>query len=317
MAANAAPVAAPAEPLVETDALEKRVGPHEVLVSLSVTVRPGEVLGILGPNGSGKSTLGRILVGLARPTGGTASVLGAPAGDVRTRRRIGYLASEPAYPGWMTVREVVALHAELARIPRRERAEAIEAALAVAHLIERAGEVVETLAPSVERRLGVALAFLGDPDVVILDEPVVPMDSIAQDELHAAIRVAQRRGAAVVLISHLLGDVDHVCDRVAVLDHGRVVASGRIDDVLGVSETRVRVSGLLPQDLPALETFGPPALEGERLVIRPMDEARVPQLVALLVQMGARVHDVRSGRSSMEERFTSLVARDRRVDRTL
>ena len=309
--------ASEAAPLIEVNGLQKSYGGEDVLVSLSLTVRPGEVFGVLGPNGSGKSTLAHILVGLSRPTGGTALVLGATPGELRARRGLGYLAQRPAYHGWLTVRETLRLHARLMRLPRSEREAAVDAALRTAVLTERADDRVDAVAPAIERRLGIALAFLGDPAVVILDEPTESLDSMAHDDLHAAIRAARGRGAAVLLISHILAEVDHICDRVAVVDHGRVVASGKLDDVLGVSETRIRVSGLQQQDLPAIASFGPPVLEGDRLVIRPMDESRVPALVALLVGMGTRVHDVRSGRSSMEERFTSLVARDRRVDRTL
>ena len=110
---------------------------------------------------------------------------------------------------------------------------------------------------------------------------------------------------------HLLSEVEQVCDRVAIIDHGRVVALGDLDDVLGVAETTVRVTGVSPDDLPAFERFGPPMLDGDLLRVRPMDAADVPDLVATLVGMGAKVHEVRSGRTSLEQRFLSLVAQDR------
>jgi ABC-2 type transport system ATP-binding protein len=115
----------------------------------------------------------------------------------------------------------------------------------------------------------------------------------------------------VFLNSHLLSEVEQVCDRVAILDHGRIVASGDLDDVLGQEETQVRVTGLSSTDLAAIERFGPPVLDGDLLRIRPMDADRVPDLVATLVSMGAKVHEVRAGRMSLEQRFLSLVARDR------
>jgi ABC-2 type transport system ATP-binding protein len=125
-----------------------------------------------------------------------------------------------------------------------------------------------------------------------------------------AIELAAR-GAAVFLNSHLLSEVEQVCDRVAIIDHGRVVASGALDDVLGQSETQIRVSGLKTDDLAAIAFFGAPTLVDDLLSIRPMPENRVHELVALLVKMGVQVHEVHSGRGSLEQRFLELIARDR------
>jgi ABC-2 type transport system ATP-binding protein len=135
-------------------------------------------------------------------------------------------------------------------------------------------------------------------------------------DVRGIVRAAADRGAAVFLNSHLLSEVEQVCDRVAILDHGRVVASGDLDDVLGQAETQVRVDGVSASDLPAFARFGAASIENDRLTIRPMAADRVPELIATLVAMGAKVYEVHAGRSSLERRFLELVARDRSLPGT-
>jgi ABC-2 type transport system ATP-binding protein len=180
-------------------------------------------------------------------------------------------------------------------------------------LADRAGDLVGKFSKGMQQRLGLGVALMGEPALVILDEPTSALDPIGRMDVRGIIRSARDRGAGVFLNSHLLSEVEQVCDRVAIVDHGRVVASGSLDDVLGQSETQVVVSGLTAADLPAFRQFGPATLEGERLAIRPMDGEHVPELVNVIVSMGGRIHEVRSGRSSLEQRFVELVSRDRSI----
>ena len=298
-------------PAIDVSDLRKRYGPVEALAGLTMTVGRGEVFGFLGPNGAGKTTTVKLLLGLARPTGGSGRVLDAPLGDLATRRKIGYLPELFRYQPWLTAREVLMLHGRLMSLPGARRAPEADAALDLVGLTERAGDLVGRFSKGMQQRLGLAVALLGEPALVILDEPSSALDPLGRIDVRAIVRTASARGAAVFLNSHLLSEVEQVCDRVAILDHGRVIASGPLDDVLGQSETQVRVSGLSADDLPAIEPFGPPRLDGDRLSIRPMDTTRVHELVGLLVKMGVQVHDVRSGRGTLEQRFLELVARDR------
>ncbi|NJD29430.1 MAG: ABC transporter ATP-binding protein [Chloroflexi bacterium] len=298
-------------PAIDVTDLRKRYGRIDALAGLTMTVGRGEVFGFLGPNGAGKTTTVKLLLGLARPTAGSGSVLGAPLGDLGTRRKIGYLPELFRYQPWLPAREVLILHGQLIGLPRSRRRPAAEEALALVGLADRAGDTVGKFSKGMQQRLGLAVALLGEPALVVLDEPTSALDPIGRVEVRGIIRHAADRGATVFLNSHLLSEVEQVCDRIAVIDHGRVVAIGELDDVLGASETEVRVSGLDPADLAAIERFGSPSLDGDRLLVRPMDPGRVPDLVAALVQMGARIHEVRSGRTSLEQRFIELVAQDR------
>jgi len=253
----------------------------------------------------------KLLLGLARPTSGTGRVLGAPLGDLASRRKVGYLPELFRYQPWLKAREVLTLHGELMGMPRARRGPTADEALRLVGLQDRADHLVGKFSKGMQQRLGLGTALLGEPALVILDEPTSALDPVGRVDVRGIVRAAADRGAAVFLNSHLLSEVEQVCDRIAIIDHGRVVASGELDSVLGQAETQVRVTGLGPSDMPAIERFGPPTLDGDLLTIRPMDEAAVPDLVGQLVSMGARVHEVRSGRSSLEQRFLELVARDR------
>ena len=300
-------------PAIEVSELRKLYGRTEALAGLSMTVNRGEVFGFLGPNGAGKTTTVKLLLGLARPTAGSGKVLGAPLGDLATRRHVGYLPELFRYQPWLKAREVMTLHGELLRVPRGDRRPAADRILELVGLADRAGDLVGRFSKGMQQRLGLGVALMGDPALVVLDEPTSALDPIGRVDVRGIIKTARDRGAAVFLNSHLLSEVEQVCDRVAIVDHGRVVASGPLDDVLGQSETQVRVSGIDPGDLAAFEPFGAPTLEDDRLSIRPMDPELVPDLVNVIVSMGGRIHEVRSGRTSLEQRFVELVARDRSV----
>jgi ABC-2 type transport system ATP-binding protein len=281
------------------------------LAGLSMTVPPGEIFGFLGPNGAGKTTAVKLLLGLIRPTGGEAWLLGAPLGDRRTRARIGYLPELFRYQGWLSGREVLALHCELARLPRATWAGEIDSALKTVGLEERGGDRVETFSKGMQQRLGVGVALLGRPELVFLDEPTSALDPVGRRDVRDIIRALKERGSAVFLNSHLLTEVEQVCDRVAVVDHGRVIATGTLDELLkGEGAVRVRVTGLDDARHSPLAHFGRLAEEGEWLTIRGLAPERVPELVAELVRLGGRVYAVEPRQQSLEDRFLQLLKED-------
>ena len=297
--------------VIDVTGLRKRYGRVEALVDLTMTVRPGEVFGFLGPNGAGKTTTVKLLLGLARPSGGMGRLLGAPLGDREARRRVGYLPELFRYQPWLRAREVLALHADLIGLPGPGRARAFDEVLGLVGLADRASDAVSGFSKGMQQRLGIGVALVGDPTLVILDEPTSALDPIGRIDVRGILRTARDRGAAIFLNSHLLSEVEQVCDRVAIVDRGRVVAEGPLAEVLGEQETRIRVEGLAPAGLAALAGFGDPRLDEDDLVIRQLPADRVPDVVAALVGMGVRVHGVTSGRESLERRFLELVGRDR------
>ncbi len=296
-------------PAIETEGLTKRYGSTVALAGLSMTVPRGQVFGFLGPNGAGKTTAVKLLLGLARPTGGTGRLLGAPLGDRSVRRQVGYLPELFRYQAWLTARDVLSLHAQLVGIPPTSRSAEIAEALGSVELADRAAGRVGTFSKGMQQRLGLAVALLGRPAVVILDEPTSALDPIGRLDVRAIIRRLRDQGTTVFLNSHLLGEVERVCDVVAIVDRGQVVAGGPLDDLLGVSTVRIRVTGLSIEARARLSVFGTPADEPPWLVVRGCPPERVPDLVAAIVADGARIYAVDAGRETLEERFVELLAR--------
>jgi ABC-2 type transport system ATP-binding protein len=303
------PSAAADAPAIETDRLAKRYGSTVALAGLSMVVPRGQVFGFLGPNGAGKTTAVKLLLGLARPTGGSGRLLGAPLGNRLVRGQVGYLPELFRYQAWLTARDVLRLHAQLGGLRPRERPAAIAQSLRTVDLADRADARVGTFSKGMQQRLGLAVALLGRPAIVILDEPTSALDPIGRLDVRTIIRRLRDEGTTVFLNSHLLGEVERVCDVVAIVDRGRVVADGSLDDLLGVPTVRVRVTGLSQAARADLAAFGRTADEPPWLVVRGCPPERVPDLVAALVAAGGRIYAVDAGRETLEERFIELLAR--------
>jgi ABC-2 type transport system ATP-binding protein len=162
-----------------------------------------------------------------------------------------------------------------------------------------------------QQRLGLGVALLGEPELILLDEPTSALDPVGRTDVRAIVRAARDRGATVILNSHMLTEVEQVCDRVVILHHGRAVASGPLDEIVAADGVRLRISELDDAGRSALGRFGPVAVDGEWLTIRPLDPARIPDVVAAIVAAGGRVHVVEPGRGSLEARFLELVTATR------
>jgi ABC-2 type transport system ATP-binding protein len=272
-------------------ALRKVYRAAVALDGVDLRVAPGELVGLLGPNGAGKSTLTKIACGLVRQTGGRVEVLGRPAGSTAARARTGYLAELFRFPGWATAEELLELHQRLARSVggAAERARL----LALVGLAEAAHRRVEAMSKGMQQRLGIAQALVGDPALVLLDEPTSALDPAGRRTVRELLEGLRGRGVAVLLNSHLLSEVELVCDRVVIVDHGRVVAEGT------------------PQELAA-----PGGVEIDTATgTRSYPDARradVPDLVALLVAEGERIYGVRVVTGTLEDAYLGLVGRNAR-----
>jgi ABC-2 type transport system ATP-binding protein len=294
-------------PAIKTVELSKKFGKTVALASLSMTVPRGEVFGFLGPNGAGKTTAVKVLLGLLAPTSGGGWLLGEPVGDLETRRHIGYLPELFRYQGWLSASEVLALHCELAPLPRSSWKDEISTVLETVGLTDRAGDRVGTFSKGMQQRLGLGAALLGEPELVFLDEPTSALDPVGRHDVREIIRGLSARGTAVFLNSHLLSEVEQVCDRVAVVDHGRVIAEGTMDELLGGTAVRVRVTGLAQADKNKLMTFGRIDDEGDQLTFNNLAADRVPELVTAIVEMGGRVYEVTPRHQTLEDRFLQLL----------
>jgi ABC-2 type transport system ATP-binding protein len=265
--------------------LEKRYGSVQALAGVDLEVGEGELVGLLGPNGAGKSTLVKIACGLVRPTRGQAEIRGARAGSLEARRRLGYLAELFRFPGWYSGDEVLALHQRLSGSTggAKERAELLE----LVGLAEAHDRRVEEMSKGMQQRLGVAQALVGSPPLLLLDEPTSALDPVGRRTVRLLLEELRQRGTSVLLNSHLLSEIELVCDRVVILLRGEVVTEGSPAELS-------RARGI------EIETD-----EGTRHYDGGRED--VPRLVAELVASGRKVYGVRLLTSTLEETYLEAV----------
>ena len=265
--------------------LAKHYGGVTALGGVDLEVVEGELVGLLGPNGAGKSTLVKIACGLVRQTAGTAEICGAPAGSTAARARIGYLAELFRFPGWMSADEVLVLHQRLSGSSggERERTDMLE----LVALREARGRRVEEMSKGMQQRLGVAQALVGTPRLLLLDEPTSALDPVGRRTVRTLLEELRARGISVLLNSHLLSEIELVCDHVVILLGGKVVAAGTPDELS-------RPRGI------ELETD-----RGTRMVEGTRED--VPRVVADAVAAGELVYGARTRQSTLEDVYLEAV----------
>jgi ABC-2 type transport system ATP-binding protein len=298
-----------ANPVVEVEHLAKRFGDLTAVADLTLRVERGEIFGFLGPNGAGKTTSVKMLLGLVRPSAGRGRVLGQPLGARAVRARIGYLPELFRYHDWLSAREELNFHAGLAGIPARKHTREIDRVLDLVGLEMRAADRIGTYSKGMQQRIGLAVALLGSPELVVLDEPTSALDPIGRRDVRELLRALGDGGTAIFLNSHLLSEVEQICTRVAVVDRGRVVAAGSIGEVISARRSvrvRARADGMSLAGI--LARFGEVASDGDALVVTLFDGAEVPELVRALVAAGAEVDAVAPVAGSLEQRFLEIIA---------
>jgi ABC-2 type transport system ATP-binding protein len=305
-AAGSAPAVVPA---IEIAHVHKAYGRKVALHDLDLTVQPGEVFGFLGPNGAGKTTTVKILLGLVRPTRGEARIFGQVAGDPEARRRIGYLPENFRFHDWLSGSALLDFHARLARLPADERRERIGRVLDLVGLGGRGQDRIRSYSKGMTQRIGLAQAIIHEPDLVLLDEPTSALDPVGRREVRDLIRGFRARGMTVFLNSHLLSEVEMVCDRVAIVDRGRVVSGGRLSDLVGgVPEIRVTVDRVDAPLLDLVRRFGVVQSVNDATVTLGVDDLEVgPALAEGLIRSGYRLYGLVPSHQSLEEVFLSLV----------
>ncbi len=217
------------------------------VADISFDIRRGEVFGLLGPNGSGKSTTIKMMLGLLHPSAGHLDVLGRSPRDVQTKARLGYLPEESYLYPYLTPAETLHFFGRLFGLSRSDREARIEQLLDMIGLLHARNRTVGEFSKGMARRVGLAQALINDPDLIVLDEPTSGLDPLGCRQVKNLIQTLARRGKTVVLSSHLLADVEDVCDRIAILYNGRIQAMGAMHDLL---EQRNRYRLTLPEDVP-------------------------------------------------------------------
>jgi ABC-2 type transport system ATP-binding protein len=296
-------------PAIETVGLRKAYRGTTVLHDLSLTVAPGEVFGFLGPNGAGKTTTVKILMGLVEPTAGTASIFGLPAGDREARRRVGYLPENFRFHDWLTGAGLLDFHGRLAGLSAAERRSRIPDVIARVGLAGRGDEKIRNYSKGMTQRIGLAQAIFHSPDLVLLDEPTSALDPVGRREVRDLIRSLRDDGITVLLNSHLLSEVELVCDRVAIIDHGRVVRSGQLADLLGaMSSIRVTVDRVDDELLAALKCYADVlAVDGTTVTLGVADVEVAPLIATAVMGGGYQLYGLVPVHRSLEDVFIDLV----------
>jgi ABC-2 type transport system ATP-binding protein len=273
-------------PVLAVSGLRKSYRGQEALAGVNLEIRAGELVGLLGPNGAGKSTLTKIACGLVRPTVGAVEVLGRPAGSPPARAALGYLAELFRFPGWCSADELLALHQRLSGSAggAAERSELLD----LVGLGEARDKRIEAMSKGMQQRLGIAQALVGGPRLLLLDEPTSALDPVGRRIVRGLLEELRGRGVAVLLNSHLLSEVELVCDRVAIIARGRLVKAGTPDELAGPGGVEVETAN-------GVRVF---AGAGR-------DEA--PRIVAELVAAGERVYRVEVRHSSLEDVYLEAV----------
>ena len=222
---------------LELAGVTKRYGSRAALQDVDLRVAPGEALGLLGPNGAGKTTALRLLLGFARPTAGRVGLRGGDPARPESRRGVAYLPERLRLPGRMGVRALLALHGRLAGLEGAELEREIDEVLERTGLADRSDDRIGGLSKGLTQRVGFAQALLGRPEVLLLDEPTSGLDPIGIRDARDWIQLARERGATVLVSSHVLSEVERVCDHAAILHEGRVAAQGPIETLVGDGET--------------------------------------------------------------------------------
>jgi ABC-2 type transport system ATP-binding protein len=311
--AAAAPAAI--EPVLEIRGLHKvyrghlGIGRSVAVDGLDLSIRRGEIFGLLGPNGAGKTTTLKILLGLLRADRGEVRLFGLPPADPRARARVGYLPENPYFYDHLTAAEFLDFYGRLRGIPAAERRERVLRTLARVGLADRADTALRKLSKGMTQRLGLAQAIQHEPELVILDEPMSGLDPIGRREVRDCILELRQSGRTVFFSSHILQDAEMICDRVAILDRGRLSAEGALRDLVSrtVRWFEVEIAGPLPAGVPCDRVSS----QGETHLVQVADAARLARLIDAVHHGGGQVLSVWPRRDTLEDLFLRELGRDR------
>jgi ABC-2 type transport system ATP-binding protein len=302
----------PSDLAIRTRALRKVFDGKVAVRNLTLEVPRGEVFGFLGPNGAGKSTSVKMFLGLVFPTSGEAEVLGHRAGDVKARSRVGFLPEHFRFYDWLSPVELLKLHGRLYGMTHANLGKRVPALLDLVGLTPHRDKRLRDFSKGMLQRIGLAQALLNEPDLIFLDEPTSGLDPIGRRLVRDIIKAERDRGATVLLNSHLLGEVEITCDRVAFIKDGEVVETRDLKNDTGPQTTvSIRARRLNGDLLEGLASWTRNVrTEGERLTLTLVSSTLLPDIVRHLVSKGADVYEVIPQRLSLEERFLEIVGSD-------
>ncbi len=301
---------------IDARSLRKVFGEKTAVADLTLQVQRGEIFGFLGPNGAGKTTSVKMLLGLIAPTAGTATLLGQPLTDWRTRARIGFLPEHFRFHEWLTAAEFLDLHGRLFGMSKGERTAVIPDLLALVDLADRADTRLAAFSKGMLQRIGLAQALLNSPQLVFLDEPTSGLDPLGRRLVRDIINSLRQEGTTVFLNSHLLSEVEQTCDRVAFIRDGLILQTASLTEFSQSEiEVTIRIGQLTPELLAGLARFGTDVraergnghAHSQRIRLTLAHEDKIPGLAQWLIANGHALYELSQRRLSLEDQFLQIV----------
>ena len=295
--------------VIETKNLTKQYNGRGGCKDINLNIGEGTIFGFLGPNGAGKSTFVKTMTGLLKPTSGSAYILGKPLGDADTRGKIGFLPENFKYHDWMTGMECLKFHASLYKMknPDKRINELI-------HLVKLSGhehKKIKSYSKGMQQRLGLAISILPSSDLIFLDEPTSALDPIGRMEVREIIKELKGEGKTIFLNSHLLSEVEMVCDHVAIINKGHIIAQGLLKDLLQRSmKIEITLENMKDDILQELKNQYNADFQNGHLKIELSDKSEIPYIVKKLTDSGALIYELKQSADSLENLFIDLVEKD-------
>lgn len=295
--------------VIETENLTKYYGNKVGCQDITISVGEGEIFGFLGPNGAGKSTFIKMLVGLLFPTSGRALVLGKPIGDVDVRKKIGYLPENFKYQDWMTGKDLLSFHASLYKLDKRNAAAKMEEVLEIVKLKGHESYRIGTYSKGMQQRIGLACALLPDPDLLFLDEPTSALDPVGRKEVRGIMASLKSRGKTVLLNSHLLSEVEAVCDTVAIIKKGSIIKYGKMEDILQSKLIlEIHAEDLNSEVLNKLRGLDSSlTYSNNRIQMEIEDKTATHHIASIIVSGGGKLFELSLKKGSLEDVFINLI----------
>ncbi|MBK1825999.1 ATP-binding cassette domain-containing protein [Haloferula rosea] len=297
---------------IDIGTLRKCYGRFVALAGVSLAVPKGEVFGLLGPNGAGKSTLVKSLLTIVRPTRCDGSLLGQRIGHRKTLARVGYLPEHARFPDYLTGRQIISYSAGLAKVPRRVAKARAEHLLEIVGMAEWADRKNGTYSKGMRQRVGLAQALVNEPEIVFLDEPTDGVDPEGRVEIRKLIERMREEGRTVFVNSHLLGEVEQVADRVAIMARGAIVKQGTVEE-LTHAENRYEIKTLGPVPVEARKTLEEEGISvaGDTIHVHAEGAEQVQPVIDLLRGTGSPIRQINEVRSTLEDVFMEAVNRQK------
>ncbi|MDD7796317.1 ABC transporter ATP-binding protein [Clostridium sp. 'White wine YQ'] len=295
--------------VIETENLTKNYGDKTGCKDITVSVDQGEIFGFLGPNGAGKSTFIKMLVGLLFPTSGKAFVLGKPLGDIDVRKKIGYLPENFKYQEWMTGKDLLSFHASLYKLDKKSAKLKMEEVLDLVKLKGHEKYRVGTYSKGMQQRIGLACALLPDPDLLFLDEPTSALDPVGRKEVREIMTSLKASGKTVLLNSHLLSEVETVCDSAAIIKKGSIIKYGKMNDILQSKLIlEIHAEDLNREVLNMLRDIDSGLnYSNNRIQMEIEDKAAIHHVASIIINGGGKLFELSPKKGSLEDVFISLI----------